>query len=131
MALFFVAVFPPVPAPGFYVRVVVIYRQPDHYREIIERCPNHITKQKDGEFLCLNSQIQLLNLSLSFKLIISYSPKFRTPSGSRKSLHNCSWPLTSVRSEGFYCIYLFIVSLAHQHSTTVSLKTSCFVVIIL
>ncbi|KAJ7393406.1 Tumor protein 63 [Desmophyllum pertusum] len=41
-------VFPPVPAPGFYVRVVVIYRQPDHYREIIERCPNHITKQKDG-----------------------------------------------------------------------------------
>ncbi|XP_078373715.1 cellular tumor antigen p53-like isoform X2 [Oculina patagonica] len=39
-------VFPP--APGFYVRVVVIYRQPDHYREIVERCPNHITKHKDG-----------------------------------------------------------------------------------
>lgn len=40
-------VFPPAHA-GFYIRVVVIYRQPDHYREIVERCPNHITKHKDG-----------------------------------------------------------------------------------
>ncbi|XP_022799560.1 cellular tumor antigen p53-like isoform X3 [Stylophora pistillata] len=40
-------VFPPAHA-GFYIRVVVIYRQPDHYREIVERCPNHRTKHKDG-----------------------------------------------------------------------------------
>lgn len=33
---------------GLFVRVVVIYKQPEHYREIVERCPNHITKQKDG-----------------------------------------------------------------------------------
>lgn len=39
-------VFPP--SPGFHVRVVVIYRQPEHYREIVERCPNHMTRQKDG-----------------------------------------------------------------------------------
>jgi len=40
-------VFPP-PSAGMYVRVVVIYKQPEHYREIVERCPNHITKHKDG-----------------------------------------------------------------------------------
>ena len=50
LCFLFVLVFPPAHA-GFYIRVVVIYRQPDHYREIVERCPNHITKHKDGKLL--------------------------------------------------------------------------------
>ena len=43
----FVTVIPT--APGFYVRVVEVYKEPESYQEIVERCPSHITKHKDGE----------------------------------------------------------------------------------
>lgn len=35
-------------ASAHFIRAVVIYRQPEYYRENVERCPNHITKHKDG-----------------------------------------------------------------------------------
>ena len=45
----FVTMFPANAPSGFYVRVVVVYQQSDSYMEIVERCPNHLTKDKDGE----------------------------------------------------------------------------------
>ncbi|XP_032238614.1 cellular tumor antigen p53 isoform X2 [Nematostella vectensis] len=37
-----------VPPEGFYIRAVVVYKQPEHFREVVERCANHITRQDDG-----------------------------------------------------------------------------------
>ena len=45
----FVTLFPANAPAGFYVRVVVVYQQPDSFMEIVERCPNHLTEDKDGE----------------------------------------------------------------------------------
>lgn len=40
----------------------MIYRQPEHYREIVERCPNHITNHKDGEIFVIIKLIVVANL---------------------------------------------------------------------
>lgn len=39
------------PPAGSYIKALVVYNKPEHYREIVERCVNHITKQNDGEYV--------------------------------------------------------------------------------
>ncbi|KAK3735757.1 hypothetical protein QZH41_008909, partial [Actinostola sp. cb2023] len=36
------------PPPGSYIKCVVVYKQPEYFREVVERCINHMTKHKDG-----------------------------------------------------------------------------------
>ena len=71
---------------GFFVRVVVIYKQPEHYREIVERCPNHITKQKDGE-----------SESRSYHLCIYFVMEDVDRPANNYLLYSCKFLLNSTR----------------------------------
>lgn len=36
------------PPPGSGVRGILMYKRPEHYKDIVLRCPNHKNTSKDG-----------------------------------------------------------------------------------
>lgn len=36
------------PPHGSYIKCMVVYRRPEHYKDVVERCVNHITQSNDG-----------------------------------------------------------------------------------